>query len=106
MNSFQLYFGMATSPIPDANGVLPQSPNAADIDGWIVSSFLLGCIGGAIFLSAAADKLWRKHLIWLGSAIFVLGAALQSSSINLPMLYSGRAVGGLAIGFLSGVVPM
>ncbi|KAI9016628.1 general substrate transporter [Hyaloraphidium curvatum] len=106
MNSFQLYFGIATSNVPDENGVLPQSPNAADTEGWIVSSFLLGCIAGAIGMTFLADHLWRKHIIFFGSATFAVGGILQAAAVNLGMLYVGRATGGVAIGFLSGIVPM
>jgi predicted MFS family arabinose efflux permease len=38
--------------------------------------------------------------------IFTIGSAIQCSAQNIPMLFAGRAVAGLAIGQLTQIVPL
>lgn len=39
-------------------------------------------------------------------AIFVVGSAVQGGAVNIPMLFVGRAIAGLAVGMLTMVVPL
>lgn len=38
--------------------------------------------------------------------IFTIGSAIQCGAQNIPMLFAGRAVAGLAIGQLTQIVPL
>ncbi|KAK7408885.1 hypothetical protein QQX98_008946 [Neonectria punicea] len=57
-------------------------------------------IGGVFCLPLApylTDKYGRRHPISLGSAILVLGAALQSAAVNIGMFIAGRVLVGIGI---------
>lgn len=43
------------------SGTRPIDANAPDITGWIVSTFLFGCIGGSCCVSFLADAIGRKR---------------------------------------------
>ncbi|KAJ1653238.1 hypothetical protein IWQ61_006598 [Dispira simplex] len=74
--------------------------------GTIVSMLTLGCFVGSLLSGYSADKLGRKWSIVTASAVFILGAALQTGSINTTMLIFGRIIAGLGIGVLSMCVPV
>ncbi|KAK7425964.1 hypothetical protein QQZ08_007546 [Neonectria magnoliae] len=61
-------------------------------------------IGGVVCLPLApylADKYGRRHPISLGSAILILGSALQSASINIGMFIAGRVLVGVGGGLIA-----
>lgn len=58
----------------------------------------LGCFFGAIATIWLGDMLGRRKMIFLGSIIMVVGAALQCSSYGLAQLIAGRVVTGLGNG--------
>ncbi|CUM65269.1 uncharacterized protein PRCAT00002902001 [Priceomyces carsonii] len=64
---------------------------------------------GALFSSFIAGKmgdLWgRRKTIRYGSFIFVVGGLIQASSVNIMNLAFGRFIGGVAIGFLTTIIP-
>jgi MFS family permease len=53
-----------------------------------------------------ADRIGRKRTIQFGSAVAILGCALQTGAQNISYLMVGRVVAGLAIGCLSMIVPV
>ncbi|KAK9704296.1 hypothetical protein K7432_010275 [Basidiobolus ranarum] len=76
------------------------------LEGFIVSSFVLGCFFGSLAASYLADHFGRKVSIIIGGAMFTIGGALQASSFEIGQLLVGRIVAGLAVGVLSMVVPL
>lgn len=42
----------------------------------------------------------------LAVTIFVAGSAIQAGAINIPMLFVGRAIAGLAVGMMTMVIPL
>lgn len=44
--------------------------------------------------------------VFVGAVVAVIGCALQGGAVNLIMVAVGRAIAGVAVGLLSGVVPM
>ncbi|KAJ2783100.1 hypothetical protein GGI15_002696 [Coemansia interrupta] len=76
------------------------------ITGVIVASLTIGCFFGALISGPLADRYSRKITIVLGALVCTIGSAIQFGSVNRAMLIVGRFVNGLAIGFLSSVVPM
>ncbi|KAJ3055943.1 hypothetical protein HK097_008652 [Rhizophlyctis rosea] len=73
---------------------------------WIVSFFVLGCFFGSFINGWLSDRIGRKKTIIFGSFLFTLGGAIQTAAINVPMLYIGRMIAGLAVGGLSMIVPL
>ncbi|KAI9932337.1 hypothetical protein ASPWEDRAFT_112121 [Aspergillus wentii DTO 134E9] len=68
------------------------------------------CSGGAFFGAIAAgltaDKLGRKSCIYMGCALFTVGAVLQGASYSIAQMAVGRAVVGLGVGSAAMVVPL
>lgn len=64
---------------------------------------------GALFLSFEAgkvgDKLGRRKTIRFGLFIFVIGGIIQATAPNIMILGGGRLVTGVAIGFLTTIIP-
>ncbi|KAJ2810514.1 hypothetical protein H4S07_002627 [Coemansia furcata] len=82
-----------------------DSPDAL-ATGVIVSSLTIGCFLGSLLSGPLADRFSRKITIMLGALVCTVGSAIQFASISRIMLIAGRLTNGLAIGFLSSVVPM
>ena len=68
---------------------------------WIVSFFVLGCFFGSFINGWMSDRIGRKWTIIVGAIVFTIGGAVQTAAINVPMLYIGRMIAGLAVGGLS-----
>ena len=72
--------------------------------GGITASMSAGSFVGALLAGGLADRLGRKGALKVASVIWVIGAALQCSSQNVPHLIVGRVVSGLSIGITSSQV--
>jgi sugar porter (SP) family MFS transporter len=106
-DSFRWFFGLSPNgSTPDENGQLPSTPDAAALEGDIVSLFLAGCIPGAAIVSVMTDWIGRKWSIIVGAAFFCLGGILQAAANGMPELLAGRFFGGFGVGILSTVVGM
>ena len=109
MQSFQLYFGTATL-VPSSNASLPHvlvpSADAADVNGNIVFTFLIGCIGGAALSAFIVDSLGRTRSILIGTLLFTAGGVVQTTCTALVTFYLSRVASGLGIGVLSNVAPL
>ena len=49
------------------------------------------------------DALGRKKTIWLASTLALIGAVLQTASVNIEMFIVGRVIAGFAIGLVYAV---
>ncbi|KAJ5970647.1 Major facilitator superfamily domain general substrate transporter [Penicillium vulpinum] len=74
--------------------------------GWFVSTLLIAAWAGSLINGPIADGLGRKMSINLAVVVFVIGSTLQCAAMNIPMLFVGRAIAGLAVGQLTMVVPL
>ncbi|PIG89912.1 MFS monosaccharide transporter [Aspergillus arachidicola] len=61
---------------------------------------------GSLINGPIADRLGRKLSMNVAVVIFVIGSAIQCSAVNIPMLFVGRAIAGLAVGQLTMIVPL
>ena len=87
---YQLYFDL----------VSPAS------QGWAVSSCIVGCIAGALFVGKPADRYGRTILLALSGLLFfvsALGSAL-ATDFNWFVVY--RLLGGVGMGMASTLSPM
>ena len=73
--------------------------------GTVVALFTAGCFCGA-FLASYSDPLGRRGTILLACCIFVVGGAIQTGGIVIAMLYVGRLIAGIGVGFLTMIVPI
>ena len=77
---------------------------SATLHGVIVSSILITGLLTSLLGGILADRYGRIRIISLGSLIFGIGAAIEASSVRLPMFIVGRLIKGVGEGtFLSTV---
>lgn len=99
--------------LPSFTKVFPQidtttssaTSNKSVIQGISIGSYNLGCFTGAVICIWVGDILGRRRTILLGSAIMVVGAAIQCSSFSLGQLVAGRVITGLGNGLNTSTVP-
>lgn len=82
---------------------LTSSPH---LQGWAMSSALIGCLFGAVFSGFFADRFGRKPVLIFAAALFTISAIGTGwvSDFNSFILF--RIIGGLGIGMASAISPM
>lgn len=78
---------------------------AATLQAFMVAIYELGCLSGALSNLWVGDKLGRRHTISLGGLIMIVGAILQTASVNYAMMLVARVVTGVGNGLLTSTVP-
>lgn len=71
-----------------------------------MSCFQGGAVLGTVINMLFADKLGRKRTIAVGSAVSVVGCALQGGAAAMSMLMIGRFIAGMAVGMLTSTIPL
>jgi MFS family permease len=84
----------------------PRVFSDSGFKGWFVSTILLAAWFGSLANGLIADRLGRKLDIMVSVVIFVIGSAIQAGAVNIPMLFVGRAIAGLAVGMMTMVIPL
>jgi MFS family permease len=77
-----------------------------DVDtrsGTVVALFTGGCFVGA-FLASFTDPLGRRGTILMACCIFIVGGIIQTAGVVIEMLYIGRLIAGIGVGFLTMIV--
>lgn len=102
-----LLFGFDTAVISGTIGqVRDQFLLGVDMEGWFVSSALVGCMIGVSLSGMASDAFGRKKVL-LASALFFLVSAVGSAlagSVSSLVFY--RIIGGTGIGIASILSPL
>lgn len=88
---YELYFNIASSP---------------GLQGWAMSSALVGCVGGAAIAGVLADKYGRKPLLIVAALLFTLSAFGTGAAETFNMFILFRIIGGVGIGIASTLSPM
>ncbi|MFI8379161.1 sugar porter family MFS transporter [Leeuwenhoekiella sp. NPDC079379] len=76
------------------------------LQGWAMSSALVGCIFGAVISGLVADKYGRKIPLILAAALFTLSAFGTGYVDTFTPFIVYRLIGGLGIGLASTLSPM
>lgn len=71
---------------------------SATLHGVIVSSILISGVLMSLLGGILADRYGRTRMIALGSLIFGIGAAIETTSVNLAMFIIGRIIKGVGEG--------
>jgi len=79
---------------------------SSDDKELITSLCSAGAFVGAIIAGLTADKYGRKGAIYVGCALFTIGAILQAASYSLAQMAVGRLVVGFGVGSAAMVVPL
>lgn len=75
------------------------------LEGFIVSSLLLGAVIGAGVSGALSDRLGRRTIILVAAIIFAIGAVGAGLAPNVGTLILFRILLGLGVGSASALVP-
>ncbi|KAJ5553231.1 hypothetical protein N7494_002609 [Penicillium frequentans] len=73
----------------------------------IVSLLQAGCFFGALAAAPVGDKLGRRLALAIGAVAFIVGSIMQTVSAgNKDIMFVGRVIGGVGVGFASMLVPL
>ena len=105
LGGFLFGFDMAV-----VSGILPlvteQFNLNAMMQGWFVSSALLGCIIGVIGSGSLADKYGRKPMIQWTATLFIISTLGTALCRDLSIILIFRIIGGIGVGLASSIVPL
>jgi MFS transporter, SP family, arabinose:H+ symporter len=100
-------FGFDTAVISGVVGFVKGEFSMSSLmEGWFVSSALLGCIIGVIFAGKLSDSYGRKKVLLLSALLFTIAAAGCMTAQGDTLLITFRLIGGLGIGVASMVSPL
>ena len=88
---YEIYFSIANIPW---------------LQGWVMSSALLGCLMGVVISGWLSDKYGRKFMMILASVIFALSAFGTGAASTLELFILFRIISGIGIGIASNISPM
>lgn len=82
---------------------IAQNPS---LQGWAMSSALVGCIIGTVISGFLAGRLGRKKLLILASLLFLVSASGTGASNYFTTFIAFRILGGMGIGLASNQSPV
>lgn len=88
---YEVYFGITSIPA---------------LQGWAMSSALVGCVLGAILAGGLADKYGRKWLLIFSAVLFTISAYGTGATDNFNLFIVYRILGGIGIGLASTLSPL
>jgi SP family sugar porter-like MFS transporter len=88
---YEVFFGITDAPA---------------LQGWGMSSAILGCLLGVAVSGALSDKYGRKPLMVLASLLFIFSAVGTGAVIHFSWFIFYRILGGIGIGIASNLSPM
>lgn len=88
---YELYFGITNSPA---------------LQGWAMSSALVGCVAGAAVAGKLADSYGRRPILIVAAVLFSLCALGTGASETFTVFIIWRIIGGVGIGIASTISPL
>ncbi len=82
------------------------SLSTAAIKGWAVSSCIVGCIIGAMFVGKPSDVFGRKKLLIVSALMFFVSAIGSGYAPTFTQFVLYRLLGGIGMGVASTLSPM
>lgn len=76
------------------------------LQGWVMSSALLGCLIGVVISGGLSDKYGRKFMMILAATVFGLSAFGTGAATTLDVFILFRIISGVGIGIASNISPM
>jgi SP family arabinose:H+ symporter-like MFS transporter len=76
------------------------------MEGFVVSSGLLGCIPGSLVAGVVSDRFGRKRALLLAGLLFIGCAIGCAGAEGVPAIITARFVGGVGVGIASMVSPL
>ncbi len=88
---YEPFFGIADNPV---------------MQGWAMSSALVGCLAGPLLAGKFCDLYGRKKMLIAAAALFIAAAVGTGAVDGFSMFIFYRILGGFAIGIASNLSPM
>ncbi len=88
---YEPFFGISHNPV---------------MQGWAMSSALIGCLVGALLAGLFSDRYGRKKMLIGAAFLFIVAAVGTGATSNFAMFVAYRIVGGFGIGIASNLSPM
>jgi len=102
-----MLFGFDTAVISGTIPFITKYFSLSDASlGWAVSSALIGCIIGALFVGRPADIWGRKNMLRIMAALFFISSFWTGLSHEFTSFIIARFIGGIAVGGASVLSPM
>ena len=76
------------------------------LQGWAMSSALIGCLVGALASGYLSDRFGRKRPLIVAAALFTIAALGTGAANHFTLFIIFRLIGGLGIGLASAISPM
>lgn len=76
------------------------------LQGWVMSSALLGCLIGVVVSGVLSDRYGRKFMMILAAIVFVLSAFGTGAAQTIDQFILFRIISGVGIGIASNISPM
>ena len=80
--------------------------HSPSLQGWAMSSALIGSLFGAVISGMLSDKYGRKKLLITSAVLFMISALGTGGVNNFTLFIVFRIIGGLGIGMASTLSPM
>jgi sugar porter (SP) family MFS transporter len=102
-----LLFGFDTAVISGTIGMVrEQFFLGVNMEGWFVSSAIVGCVIGVSLAGVISDVVGRKKVLMASALFFLISAIGSALADSIPSLIAFRLIGGTGIGFASILSPM
>jgi MFS family permease len=88
---YEIFFGIRDMPV---------------MQGWMMSSAIVGCLIGAISAGSVSDKYGRKKPLIFSAALFTIAAIGTGAANSITGFIFFRIVGGVGIGMASVLSPV
>ena len=88
---YEVFFGIREMPV---------------LQGWVMSSALVGCLVGAMFAGTLSDKIGRKKPLIFAAALFTVSAIGTGAANGITTFIVYRIIGGIGIGMASVLSPI
>ena len=79
---------------------------SALMEGWYVSSGLVGCVAGVLLASRLSDGIGRRGVTILSGALLAFAALGCAGAADAAWLIAARFIGGVGVGIASIVSPL
>src|SRR3990167_9776687 len=102
-----ILFGYDTGVISGAILFISQEFHLSSaLNGFVVSSVLMGACVGALLSGRMTDHVGRKMMLIFDALLFMIGSLMTSLAATIAFLVAGRIVVGIAIGIASFTAPL
>ncbi|KAJ5257046.1 hypothetical protein N7478_013150 [Penicillium angulare] len=81
------------------------NPNSA-VQGFVVSSYDIGCMLGALSAVLISEQIGRRRTILLACIVHLIGDAINASSFSLAQVLVSRIILGVGLGLFTSASPV